>query len=340
MTSKLRSRFFRGERMRLSRILGRFSRVCPLPLHAILADVVQDLMQENQVLRDLLRSLSGFIGEGAGGLLPRLGWDLNDFNNFLNRSETDSAWESYQRHKQDGRPGDSSAGPSSGLGQKRTAEDDPLGRTKRARGLDHNGADDASADPFHTPPVLVPLGSGTSPVGSNGLYTSANRPTQSESTLLTELMRGTSGSPMFMAPTPPGASNQFATPSNSAAAATYSYPGVSMNNNMSTGATPPAMSMNVGSNSQMVGSQATVQSNNDDDDPKKLEAYKLIQCVKPLRIFASCSKRFVVLVITWTITSAIVLTAFRLRSDLHLFRGNHISSADPVSSSFIAGTAS
>ena len=40
-------------------------------------------MQENQVLRQLLKSLSGFIGDGAGGLLPKLGWDLNDFNNFV-----------------------------------------------------------------------------------------------------------------------------------------------------------------------------------------------------------------------------------------------------------------
>ncbi|KAJ3534380.1 hypothetical protein NM688_g7146 [Phlebia brevispora] len=47
-----------------------------------LRKIMKDLMQENQVLRQLLRSLSNFIGDGAGGLLPKLGWDLNDFNNF------------------------------------------------------------------------------------------------------------------------------------------------------------------------------------------------------------------------------------------------------------------
>ena len=56
-----------------------------------------DLMQENMTLRNLLRGLSTFIGEGAGGLLPKLGWDVSDFNTYLNRSETDTAWEGYHR---------------------------------------------------------------------------------------------------------------------------------------------------------------------------------------------------------------------------------------------------
>ena len=54
-------------------------------------------MEENQTLRGLLRSVAGFIGEGAGGFLPRLGWQLEDFNNFINRSETDTVYESHKK---------------------------------------------------------------------------------------------------------------------------------------------------------------------------------------------------------------------------------------------------
>jgi len=248
-----------------------------------LRKILKDLMQENQVLRDLLRSLSSFIGEGAGGLLPRLGWDLNDFNNFINRSETDSAWESYQRHKQQEQQSETTAGPSTatGLGQKRASEDDHTMRAKRARGLnDHNGTDENGSDAFHPPPVLVPLGSsgGPSALGTNGLYTSAARPPQSETNLLTEIMRGTSGSPMFIPPTPPSNAPTFASQPTSGAGPSYSSYNVTSMNAMNSVATPPSMSLGVNSGPPMMGTQVTshATAEEDDIDPKKLEAYKLI----------------------------------------------------------------
>lgn len=56
-------------------------------------------MAENHTLRGLLKSLSTFIGEGAGGLLPQLGWDQNDFEQFVNKGESDTAHESYERRR-------------------------------------------------------------------------------------------------------------------------------------------------------------------------------------------------------------------------------------------------
>ncbi|KAJ7638654.1 hypothetical protein FB45DRAFT_903471 [Roridomyces roridus] len=92
-------------------------------------NMLKDLMEENQTLRTLLRSLGAFIGEGAGGLLPKLGWDLADFNNYINRSETDTAWQGYQRRKK------ATDASTSAQGQKRAAEDDsPNARAKKTRG--------------------------------------------------------------------------------------------------------------------------------------------------------------------------------------------------------------
>ncbi|KAG8834830.1 hypothetical protein FRC17_006938 [Serendipita sp. 399] len=44
--------------------------------------MMQDLVRENQALRQLVRDLSSFIGEGVGGFLPKLGWDIANFEEF------------------------------------------------------------------------------------------------------------------------------------------------------------------------------------------------------------------------------------------------------------------
>jgi hypothetical protein len=103
-------------------------------------------MQENHTLRGLLRSLAGFIGDGEGGLLPKLGWNLEDFNNFVNRSETDTAWESYQNRK-------SSKG-SEPQSAKRPAVGDLIeGQNKRPRNVNEQAKDIDGPD-F---PLLAPL---------------------------------------------------------------------------------------------------------------------------------------------------------------------------------------
>ncbi|KAL6299126.1 hypothetical protein BKA93DRAFT_742929, partial [Sparassis latifolia] len=237
-----------------------------------LRKILKDLMQENQVLRDLLRSLSSFIGDGAGGLLPKLGWDLSDFNNFINRSETDTAWESYQRHKQ----ADPVAGPSTSVGQKRSSPDDPTSlRSKRPRGLsEHNG--DSTSDSFPPPPVLVPLTSAGSAAAPNGLYPSSGRPSQ-ESNLLSELMRGPSGSPMFIASSPANASSQFAGQGSTGVGSSYppSYmPPMTMNSDPGL---PSVPLVGAGASPFTAARAASQPASEDDDlDPKKIEAYKLI----------------------------------------------------------------
>lgn len=115
------------------------SRVRPSPTSLFLpfrpSEVNSDLMAENHTLRGLLRSLSAFIGEGAGGVLPKLGWTLNDFEEYVNRAETDTAWESYQKHKDDRQngQGDPSTSQTATGSRKRSADNATSSRNKRQR---------------------------------------------------------------------------------------------------------------------------------------------------------------------------------------------------------------
>lgn len=146
-------------------------------------------MAENQTLRGLLRSLSAFIGEGAGGVLPKLGWNLNDFENYVNRTETDTAWESY--HKRKNEKQSSQAEPSTSKqpagSRKRPAEDASSDRSKRQRSM--------TADVEHSHDL---------PVVGNSV--------PSDGTTLNDLLRtSASASPIFI--TPQNAASQTAYPS-------------------------------------------------------------------------------------------------------------------------------
>ncbi|KAI0939474.1 hypothetical protein AcV5_000885 [Taiwanofungus camphoratus] len=222
-----------------------------------LRSILKDLMHENQVLRDLLRSLSAFIGEGAGGFLSKLGWNMNDFDNFINKSKTDTSWESYQRHKQtENTAGSTASGSGSTAGQKRPSEDDdPLGiRPKRARGLSETNGDGEHGDSFGSS-LLMPLNASGSAVGSNGLYPSSSRPAH-DAALFNELTRLSSGSPMFIPPSsPPNTSGPYPAPGSSNVGSSYQSSYMSPH----TGVTP------------------TPHAPSDEEvDPKKHEAYKLI----------------------------------------------------------------
>lgn len=227
------------------------------------------------MLRGLLRSLSGFIAEGAGGVLPKMGWDLNDFNTFINRSETDTAWESYQRHKREQQHAQAS-GPSS---SKRPADDELNGARKRPR------VPDDDRDGYT---LLVPMNSSVPPVPAGGLYPqSSNNASQS---MFNDLLRGPSGSPMFVPPTSsPNSSSQYPTPTATSVSAqgfssTYVAP---MNGPMNLSIESPVSSLPVGMNSNMPGpsngsapnSQANANNDSAEPDPKTTEAMKLIQCV-------------------------------------------------------------
>lgn len=103
--------------------------------------ILKDLMAENHTLRGLLRSLSAFIGEGAGGVLPKLGWSLSDFEGYINRAETDTAWESFQKHKNTRQNGQAEASTSQvpGNSRKRPADDTGPSHNKRQRSATAEG---------------------------------------------------------------------------------------------------------------------------------------------------------------------------------------------------------
>ena len=218
-------------------------------------------MAENQTLRSLLRGLATFIGEGAGGLLPKLGWDANDFNNFINKSETDTAWEGYQKRK---KAQVSEAGPANIPSRKRTAEDDPvLNRSKKARNEDIEDRQNGFS-------LLVPVPQ--SAMTPQSIY-SASPQTQERSATFTDLMQGPNGSQMFMQP--PTSANPAQYPGPPGANLNgYSPPYVSgVNMNME-----QSMSSSYGSPQGMQRSAAVEPPEEiEEDDPKKNEAYKLIR---------------------------------------------------------------
>lgn len=219
-------------------------------------------MAENQTLRSLLRGLATFIGEGAGGLLPKLGWDATDFNNFLNKSETDTAWEGYQKRK---KAQVSGAVPATMQSRKRTSEDDLVNRSKKARNDDNNLEDRQNGFSLL---VQVPQSS----VAPSSLY-SASPQAQERPAMFADLMQGPDGSPIFMQPSTSANSAQYPAPS---ASNLNSYPpsyvpGVNMSMEQ-------PMSSSDGSSQGMQRSNPIEPPDemDDEDDPKKNEAYKLI----------------------------------------------------------------
>lgn len=241
--------------------------------------VTRDLMHENQVLRGLLKSLSSFIGEGAGGIVNKLGWDQNDFDDLINKAETDTAWESYQRHKRaQSETAPNNSGSSSS--QKRPAEDaDPYGlRPKRARHGETNGDAPRSTDNF---PLLVPLNPAVSSMGTNGLYPPGR---SHDGSLLSDYGRGpSSSSPMFVPPSSPSVtqSNQFGSSSGSGMGMSFqsSYvPGMSMSNDPISSMSMVNTNLTTMGSSSRTPTTATPQQPADEEeiDPKKLDAYKLI----------------------------------------------------------------
>lgn len=219
-------------------------------------------MAENHTLRGLLRSLSAFIGEGAGGVLPKLGWNVDDFENYVNRAETDTAWESFQKHKrekQNTQPEPSASQPASNS-RKRSADDGTSGRHKRQRSM--TAEDDHHACDF--------------PVLSNSVSTSGNA--------FNDMLRtNASASPMFMSqnttsqPTYPasGSGNIPFTSAGSGSTSSFLHglglesPASGTTDSLSLSLPPPRVNQN---------STATTEAAEENEafDPKSEEAGKLI----------------------------------------------------------------
>jgi hypothetical protein len=227
-------------------------------------------MAENHTLRGLLRSLSSFIGEGAGGVLPKLGWNLNDFENYVNRAETDTAWESFQknkREKQTAQPEASTSQPAPNP-RKRPTDDASSGRHKRQRSMT---ADEDHACDF---PVL----GNSAPANGN--------------TFNDMLRTNASTSPMFMTsqsatpqPTYPasGSGNVSFTPTGSGSTPSFLH-GLGLESPASGHSDSVSLSLPPPRTNQSSAAIAETPEDNEAFDPKGEEAGKLIAYVDMLAI--------------------------------------------------------
>jgi hypothetical protein len=225
-------------------------------------------MQENQTLRNLLRSLGSFIGDGAGGLLPKLGWDMSDFNNFVSRSETDTAWESFQRRKKSQSAQPAVSGSQTIQGQKRPTEGESnSNRSKKARGPNDDTEGDRGQNGYS---LLVPM----HPPGANNIYPSASRPSHEGGGLFSN------GSPMFMQPSPTTPQYSGTSSSNVNNYQSSYMPSINMNLESTLPPLPlPSASSNTTSIQQRMPptNRVSPEQVEDDEDPNINEAYKLIQ---------------------------------------------------------------
>jgi hypothetical protein len=227
-------------------------------------------MAENHLLRSFLRSLGEFIGDGAGGLLSKLGWSLQDFDKFVNKSETDTAYDSYQRRKREGQPTSASSAQVSSL--KRSSEDDTAGSSKRARRPSERDDTERTTDAF---PVLVPM----NPVTSNSnLYTGRS---PSDASLFSDLMRGPNGSPMLMPG--PSSPSSYAPSSSQVPQSNGNYQGsyVTPLNMGVDSTTINSMPFVNNASTPTIQQQSRALDDLDPIDPKNVEAQKLISFVAP-----------------------------------------------------------
>jgi len=222
-------------------------------------------MAENHTLRGLLRSLSAFIGEGAGGVLPKLGWSLNDFENYVNRAETDTAWESYEKHKRDKQttqPEVSTSQPAANP-RKRTADDVGSNHHKRRRSMT---ADEERSNEF---PVL----GGSVPANGNGFN---------------DLLRtNAAGPPMFMPPqtatpqstyTASGSGNVTFAQGGSGSTPSFLH-GLGLESPTNVTADPASLSLPAPRLNQTPTTAVEASEENETFDPKMEEAGKLIASV-------------------------------------------------------------
>jgi hypothetical protein len=218
-------------------------------------------MEENHSLRGLLRSLGAFIGDGAGGLLPKLGWTMADFNNYVNKSETDTAWESYQRRKVAAASA-SVSDASQNQTQKRLADgDNPALRSKKSReASEHINENEHAQERFN---VLMHMSPGVVHHPPAPMYPASTR--SHDSGMFPDLMRSSGSSPMLVQTSPPAYPQTYMPP---------------MTVNLDSSLPPPSfpasnphgqMQQRLAPNSQAKDPAE------DDNDTGKSEEYKLIQ---------------------------------------------------------------
>ncbi|EJD01041.1 uncharacterized protein FOMMEDRAFT_141779 [Fomitiporia mediterranea MF3/22] len=257
-----------------------------------LRNVVKDLMQENQNLRNLIRSLGSYIGDGMGGILPSLGFERpQEFVEFMNRAETDTAFEGFQRRKKAAQAAAANrsatgSGINVDITRKRSASEDMSVR-KRVKGLDEhdhlglNGTGHGSkdSDSVRYPPMSVPISPATA---SNSFYPSTGRSTH-EVGLFSELLQGQGGtgtaSSMYM--TGPSPDTAGYAPTTSSIASGSQYPSAfhpPINVTSALNSQPYLSTVTPNAPAPTPSSTASEGAEQEDgiDDPKLQEATKLI----------------------------------------------------------------
>lgn len=282
-----------------------------------------DLMAENQTLRNLLRTLASFIGDGAGGLLPKMGWDLQDFNNFVNKGETDTAWEGYTLRKRAGQgkneepevPTSYSDKFSAQGTQKRPSDVEVNGHaTKRQRSGD-KGYDNTS-NGFS---MMMPMQSSSIPASqARSMFPAPPR----QDDLFPELLRNANGSSFFI-PQSSSAGAQYSSPNSAVDGYPRSFMSpIIMEQPSSTFYEPSASASVPQPHLQRSNETREDDEIEDDTDPKRNEAFKLIKFVLFDMLATPTILKDYHLAITLITLGEIDHIVFRLPFDLPLSRGN------------------
>lgn len=279
-------------------------------------------MEENHALRGLLRNLASFIGDGVGGVLPKLGWELQEFNNYLNKGETDTAWESYQRRKNssNNKKDETDANyvdkfTAQGT-QKRPADVEVNGNpAKRRRSTDKaydktsNGFSMMMSIPAPQPTSMFPAAAPPRPQEEEGFFS--------------DLLRGANG-PSFFIPPASGTGAQYAAPNSNLDGYTRSFMTpvtIGLEPSSSTLYESPTGSTSVAQPRLQQSGETRDDDDEEDNDPKRNEAFKLIKFV-----FLDVSSTFthdqcLHSAITLKISGETGPIVFRLPCDLPSYKG-------------------
>lgn len=285
-----------------------------------------ELIAENQTLRNVVRSLSAFIGEGAGGALPSLGWTLKEFEAFINKAETDTAFEAFSKRKravQDGLV------PSP---DKKSTTEDLNAPRKRPRTMPTNGSFDSTADVNFSSGIGSGFGSYSSDAPAMGLYSNLRPPPGFSPTFLSGVGSDQQGSNSFIASGSPSSaglgfqSSPATTSTNGRDGYPSSYaPGATATPQPTADASSmqnmPFMQVSNGNNATP--SQTSEATGNPEDnvleDPKAQEARKLVGSVDFGHSFILSLTWYSG--ITWTTTGGTLPTAYHPLFDPHSCKG-------------------
>lgn len=127
-----------------------------------------DLIRENATLRGLVKEMSAFLGGGEGGFVNRLGMNWDDFAKFIDRADTDTAYEGWATRRESQKASESQT-------KKRQHNGDgPESSRKRVNSQDtpqpFGSNDDRPVLPVASPSLSTPWSPLTALDASQGLH--------------------------------------------------------------------------------------------------------------------------------------------------------------------------